>query len=97
MTAAVGGEVLVYVHKEDELADVERRYPAERYVFVDDKLRILTAVKEAWGGRVTTVFPRQGQFANDPAVVAPLPPADLSVERIGELLEVDLEQLLPRS
>ena len=94
ITAALGGEVLVYVHKEDELADVERRYPAERYVFVDDKLRILTAVKEAWGGRVTTVFPRQGQFANDAEVVAELPPADVTVERIGELLRFDLEQLL---
>jgi FMN phosphatase YigB (HAD superfamily) len=98
ITAAVEGEVLVYVHKEEELDDVERRYPAERYVFVDDKLRILTAVKEAWSGRVTTVLPRQGQFANDEAVVAELPPADVTVERIGELLEVDLEQLLdPRS
>lgn len=94
ITAALAGEILVYVHKEDELADVERRYPAERYVFVDDKLRILTAVKEAWGGRVTTVFPRQGQFANDAEVVAELPPADVTVERIGELLRFDLEQLL---
>ncbi len=89
--------MLVYVHKEEELDDVERRYPAERYVVVDDKLRILTAVKEAWGGRVTTVFPRQGQFANDAAIVDELPPADVTVERIGELLEYDLERLLSRS
>ena len=97
ITAAVAGEVLVYVHKEEELDDVERRYPAERYVVVDDKLRILTAVKEAWGGRVTTVFPRQGQFANDAAIVDELPPADVTVERIGGLLEFDLERLLSRS
>jgi FMN phosphatase YigB (HAD superfamily) len=94
ITAAVAGEVLVYVHKEEELDDVERRYPAERYVVVDDKLRILTAVKEAWGGRVTTVFPRQGQFANDAALVGELPSADVTVEHIGELLEYDLERLL---
>jgi FMN phosphatase YigB (HAD superfamily) len=97
ITAAVAGEVLIYVHKEDELDDVERRYPAERYVVVDDKLRILAAVKQAWGDRVTTVFPRQGQFANDAALVAELPPADVAVERIGELLEYDLERLLSPS
>jgi FMN phosphatase YigB (HAD superfamily) len=94
ITAAVRGEVLVYVHKEEELDDVERRYPAKHYVLVDDKLRILTAFKEAWDGRVTTVFPRQGQFANDAAVVDELPPADITVERIGELLDVDFERLL---
>jgi FMN phosphatase YigB (HAD superfamily) len=94
ITAALAGEVLVYVHKEEELDDVERRYPAERYVFVDDKLRILDAVKQAWGNRVTSVFPRQGHFANDAALVAELPPADVTVERIGELLEYDLERLL---
>ena len=94
ITAAVAGEVLVYVHKEEELDDIERRYPAERYVVVDDKLRILTAVKEAWGGRVTTVFPRQGQFANDAALAGKLPAADVTVEHIGELLEYDLERLL---
>ncbi len=63
---AVNGQVLIYVHKEEALADVERRYPADHYVMVDDKLRILAALKKAWGDRVTTVFPRQGKFANDP-------------------------------
>ena len=94
ITAAVAGETLIYVHKEDELDDVERRYPAERYVFVDDKLRILTAVKQAWGDRVTTVFPRQGQFANDAAIVSELPTADVTVEHIAELLGYELEELL---
>jgi hypothetical protein len=70
---AVEGHVLIYVHKEEALADVERRYPAGHYVMVDDKLRILAALKEAWGGRVTTVFPRQGKFANDPKVLAAYP------------------------
>jgi FMN phosphatase YigB (HAD superfamily) len=91
---AVGGEVVVYVHKEDELDDIERRYPAGRYVVVDDKLRILTAVREAWGERVTTVFPRQGQFAHDPEEIASNPPADVTVERIGDLLAYDLPDLL---
>jgi FMN phosphatase YigB (HAD superfamily) len=83
---AVGGHVLVYVHKEQALADVERRDPAGHYVLVDDKLRILAAVKDAWKGRVTTVFVRQGKFANDPQVVASYPPADRSIERIADLL-----------
>mgnify|MGYP000619084254 CR=1 FL=1 len=93
LLAAVGGHVLVYVQKERELDDVERRYPAARYVLVDDKLRILAAVKDAWGERVTTVFARQGHYATDPAIVAAHPPADVSVERIGDLLELDLESL----
>ena len=69
---AVDGNVLVYVHKELEIEDVERRYPAERYVFVDDKLRLLTAFKEVWGDRVTTVFPRQGHYARDPDILRAL-------------------------
>ena len=91
---AVEGHVLIYIHKEKALDDVERRYPAEHYVLVDDKLRILTAVKKIWGDRVTTVFPRQGQYAHDPSVVAACPPADLTVERIGNLLDYDLPALL---
>jgi len=90
---AVEKNVLIYVHKELELDDVERRYPAEHYVLVDDKLRILTAVKEVWGSRVTTVFPRQGHYALDPQVLADYPPADMSIERIGDLLEYDLSTL----
>jgi len=86
--------VLIYIHKEEALDDVERRYPAQHYVLVDDKLRILAAVKKAWGERVTTVFPRQGQYAHDPTITAECPPADITVERIGELLEYDLSALL---
>jgi FMN phosphatase YigB (HAD superfamily) len=89
----VDADVLVYVHKEEELDDVERRYPAERYVLVDDKLRILTAAKRHWGERVTTVLPLQGQFANDPAIVAAHPAADVTVERIAELLDLDPSRL----
>ena len=89
----VEGHVLIYVHKEEALVDVERRYPAEHYVLVDDKLRILTAAKQFWGERVTTVFPRQGSFARDPKVVGAFPPADVTIERIGDLLDYDLPRL----
>lgn len=89
----VDPDVLVYLHKEEELDDVERRYPAERYVLVDDKLRILAAAKRHWGERVTTVLPRQGQFANDPEIVAAHPAADVTVERIADLLDLDPSEL----
>ncbi len=82
---AVERNVLIYIHKELELMDVERRYPAAHYVMVDDKLRILTAMKQSWGDRLTTVFPRQGHYALDPAEVAKYPAADIEVERIGDL------------
>jgi len=94
---AVEKNVLIYVHKELELDDVERRYPASHYVMVDDKLRILTAIKKIWGARVTTVFPRQGHYAHDPQVLATYPPADVTIGRIGELLEYDLSVLLHRN
>ena len=83
--AAVEGEVLIYIHKEQMLDDVERRYPSRRYVMVDDKLRILAAMKASWGARLTTVFVRQGHYAHDAELVASLPAADLTVDGIGEL------------
>ena len=92
---AVEGRALIYIHKEQQLDDVEDRYPAEHYVLVDDKLRILTAVKKVWGPRVTTVFPRQGHYAHDPKILAAYPPADMAIERIGDLLRYDLRALLP--
>jgi FMN phosphatase YigB (HAD superfamily) len=94
--AAVEGRALVYIHKERALDDVARRYPARHYVVVDDKLRILTAVKKKWGERVTTVLPRQGQYAKDPAIVASFPRPDLTVERLGDLLAHELSTLLAR-
>jgi FMN phosphatase YigB (HAD superfamily) len=90
LSVAVEGNVLIYIHKERELDDVERRFPAERYVLVDDKLRILAAMKQNWGARLTTVFPRQGHYALDPKASAAYPPADISIERIGDLLGYDL-------
>lgn len=91
---AVEGRVLIYIHKEQELNDVAERYPAEHYVLVDDKLRILAAVKRAWGSRLTTVFPRQGHYARDEKALAGYPPADITIERIGELVNYDLPALL---
>jgi FMN phosphatase YigB (HAD superfamily) len=93
LRSVVGDNVLIYVHKERELDDVEARFPAEHYVVVDDKLRVLSAIKEVWGERVTTVFPRQGHYAHDPEILAAYPPADITVERIGELLGVRPEAL----
>jgi FMN phosphatase YigB (HAD superfamily) len=89
---AVEGRVLIYIHKEQELEDVERRYPAEHYVLIDDKVRILTAIKRIWGKRLTTVFPLQGHYAHDPHV-ATFPAPDVTVERIGDLLNYDLPAL----
>ena len=91
---AVEGNVLIYIHKERELDDVEQRYPAEHYVLVDDKLRILTAVKRVWDRRVTTVFPQQGHYAHDPHELAAYPTADLTVESIGNMLGHDLSTLV---
>lgn len=84
---AVEGRVLIYLHKERMLDAVKRRYPASRYVMVDDKLRILGAMKAIWGARLTTVFVRQGHYAADPATLAAYPPADASVARIADLLQ----------
>ena len=88
------GHVLIYIHKEEELDDVEAKYPATHYVMVDDKVRILAAIKKHWGARVTTVFPRQGHYALDAALVAQYPKPDITIERIGELRKYSLEQIV---
>jgi FMN phosphatase YigB (HAD superfamily) len=82
---ALDGNVMIFIHKERELAAVEAQFPAKHYVMVDDKLRILTAMKRSWGPRLTTVFVRQGHYARDPAEIAKYPAADFSIETIGEL------------
>ena len=94
LSEAVDGRVLIYVHKEQMLTDVEERYPAEHYVMIDDKLRILAAMKAVWGRRLTTVFPRQGHYAEDPRELARYPAADVSVQRVGDLATADINQLL---
>ncbi|MBF6568953.1 MAG: HAD family hydrolase [Candidatus Binataceae bacterium] len=92
--AEVEGNALIYVHKEKELDDVSSRFPADHYILIDDKLRILDAVKREWGAKVTTVFPRQGHYALDQAEIAKYPPADLVIDRIGMMLDYDLDALL---
>ncbi|MFI5310469.1 MAG: HAD family hydrolase [Gemmatimonadales bacterium] len=91
---AVGGRVLIYIHKETMLHAVTERYPAGHYVMVDDKVRILSAMKLQWGDRLTTVFPRQGHYALDAKSVAEYPPPDVTIERIGDLMGRDLRTLL---
>jgi FMN phosphatase YigB (HAD superfamily) len=93
---AFDNRVLIYVHKEEELDDVARLYPADHYVLIDDKLRILDAVKRIWGERVTTVFPKQGHYALDPAVLTQYPPADIELAKIGDLRDWDLSALLKK-
>ena len=90
---AFDGDVLIYVHKETELADVERWRPARHYALIDDKVRILTAVKKQWGEKVTTIFPRQGHYARDPAAISDLSAVDLAIDAIGDLLDCDLGAL----
>ncbi|HEY2533057.1 MAG TPA: hypothetical protein VGJ20_34875 [Xanthobacteraceae bacterium] len=94
---AVEDRVLIYVHKERELADVERLYPANHYVLIDDKLRILSAVKKIWGERVTTVFPKQGRYAHDPDILATYAAADITLAKIGDLTAYDLPAFRKRS
>lgn len=93
---AVQGRALIYVHKEQSLNAVQRHYPARHYVMVDDKLRLLAAMKSLWNERLTTIFPRQGHYALDSAVVAAQPPADITIERIGELADLDLPTFMKR-
>jgi FMN phosphatase YigB (HAD superfamily) len=86
---AFDNHVLIYIHKEKELADVERLYPADHYVMIDDKLRLLTAIKTVWRDKVTTVFPKQGHYAHEPDLASKYPPADIEIKSIGALLNVD--------
>jgi FMN phosphatase YigB (HAD superfamily) len=95
--AAVDGRVLIYIHKEQMLEAVAERYPARHYVMVDDKLRILAAMKQHWGDSVTTIFPRQGHYALDRRNIVAYSPADLTVERIGDLVDYDLTALRDRT
>jgi FMN phosphatase YigB (HAD superfamily) len=93
---AVDDRVLIYIHKENEIEYVERLYPAHHYVLIDDKLRILAAVKKVWDERVTTVFPKQGHYAFDPDILARYPPADIELAKIGDLAQCDLSVFLQK-
>lgn len=90
---AVNGGALIYIHKEEMLDDVAQRYPASHYVMVDDKVRILAAMKAVWGDRLTTVFPRQGHYAFDTKAIAGYPAPDITIEHIGDLVSYDLAAL----
>ena len=94
---AVDDRVLIYVHKEQELEDVERFYPANHYVLIDDKLRILAEVKKIWGERVTTVFPKQGHYAHDPQALAKYPTANIALARIADLMTCGLAAFLRKA
>ena len=91
---AVDAQVLIYIHKEQMLDQVEQRFPADHYVMIDDKVRILAAMKAVWGARLTTVFPRQGHYALDAQQVARYPAPDITLERIGDLVTYALDDLL---
>ena len=93
---AVEGRILVYIHKEKDLRHVEHHFPAHHYVVVEDKPRVLTAAKNVWKDRATTIFVRQGRRAHDPKHVDPYPRADITVERIGDLLKSDFRHQLER-
>jgi len=97
LSAAVEGRVLIYIHKEQMLEAVAKRYPARHYFMVDDKLRVLSVMKKQWEDRLTTVFPRQGHYALDRKNIIAYPPADLTVERIGDLVDYDLTALFDRT
>jgi FMN phosphatase YigB (HAD superfamily) len=90
---AVDGRVLIYIHKEKMLDAVEQLYPARHYVMIDDKINLLHAIKSEWQDRVTTVMPRQGHYAHDPRLLAAHPPADVTVDRIADLLRHDFARL----
>ncbi|HYB33802.1 MAG TPA: HAD family hydrolase [Steroidobacteraceae bacterium] len=92
---AVEARVLIYLHKETMLSDVARRYPASHYVMIDDKLRILTAMKKVWREQLTTVFVRQGHYALDPRELAVWPPPDMTLDRIAQLAEGRLPGVAP--
>ena len=92
---AFAGAILIYIHKEVELQDVERRYPADHYFMIDDKLRLLTEIKKIWADRVSTVFVRQGHYALDEKAISAYPHADFTIERIGDLLQLPLTEWTP--
>jgi FMN phosphatase YigB (HAD superfamily) len=93
---AVAGEVLIYIHKEHALDQVQRRYPASHYVMVDDKPNLLAAMKLRLSNKLTTVFVRQGHYALAPQSTAVEPPPDLVIDRIGDLIHHNLSDFQVR-
>jgi FMN phosphatase YigB (HAD superfamily) len=89
LRAAFEDEVLIYIHKEQELADIQHWRPARHYVMIDDKPRILGAMKKGWGDRVTTVWVRQGHYAAEPGAWDGWPPPDREIAGIGDFVGLD--------
>lgn len=87
---AVEGRVLIYIHKEAMLADVEERLPAQRYVMIDDKRRLLTAIKARWQNRVITVQPLQGHYAVGPTADLSDPAPDVTLPAIAAAAQLDV-------
>ncbi len=88
------GKIMIFLHKESQLDYVEKHYPARHYVMIDDKVRLLDAIKKQWGEKVTTVFPRQGHYALDSKTVSTFPPPDITIEKIGDLINLDWQKIL---
>ena len=97
IAGAVEERVLIYVHKERMLDDVARRFPAQHYVMVEDKLRVLDGMKRRWRERLTAVFVRQGHYANDPAARKEYPSAQIELSGVGELCKLDVRDFLSSS
>jgi FMN phosphatase YigB (HAD superfamily) len=95
--AAVEGHVLIYLHKEKVLDHVQRRYPANNYIMVDDKANLLAAMKTVLGRQLTTVFVRQGHYATAPVSKSATPAPDLTIEFIGDLINRPLADFEVRS
>jgi hypothetical protein len=91
---AFSGNVLIFIHKEQELDCVENFYPAKHYVMLDDKLRLLEAIKNAWEDRVTTVFVKQGHYALNKKEIAKYRPADLTIQRIADVVKMQRNAFL---
>ena len=91
---AFDGHVLIYIHKEEELAAVQRLYPARHYVMIDDKLRILGSMKKIWADRLTTIFAQQGHYGTDPQSLAQYAHGDLQLAGIGDLVRYKFADLV---
>ncbi len=88
---AVDGRVLIYQNKQQRLADIAHRFPAQHYVMIDDKPDVLVHMKSAWSSRLTTVFPRQGHYAHDQEHRHDQPEPDISIDHIGDMLKLDIK------
>jgi len=87
---AFHGNALIYEHKQHELDLLQQRFPAQRYVMIDDKPNILADMKKVLGDRLTTVFVRQGRYAADASPELRSAP-DMKIDAIADLLRYTRE------